>query len=81
LAIFGVRVSAKRRASGEFSVFGSRNCFLDLLVWIVKRSFGDEFSPSAQTAIRHGLRRVLKMMAISVWERLIRFGYPESRNG
>ena len=64
--VFGVRFSGKRRAAAEFSVIGSRNCSLDLTVLIGKRFFNDEFSPSAQTAIRHGLGRVSKMMVMCV---------------
>jgi len=66
LPIFGVRVSTNRRAAAEFSVFGSRNRIPGVIVLIVRQSFNGEFSPSAQTAIRHGLRRVSKMMAMTV---------------
>jgi hypothetical protein len=66
LEVFGVRCSEKRRAGDKLSVFGSRNCSPDLVVLIARRFFNDEFSPSARTAIPHGLRRVSKMMVICV---------------
>ena len=64
--VFGARFSEKHRAGDKSSVFGSRNCSRDLVVLIAKPFFNDDFSPSAQTAIRHGLRRVSKMMAMTV---------------
>jgi len=64
-----------------FSVIVSRSCFPKRIEWIVKRPFNEHFSRSARTAIRHGLKRVSKMMAMRGRGRLIRFFYPESRNG
>ncbi len=64
--VFGARFSEKHRAGDKSSVFGSRNCSRDLAALIAEPFFNDDFSPSAQTAIRHGLRRVSKMMAMTV---------------
>jgi len=64
--VFGDPFSENRRASDKVRVIASRNCIPGVIVLIEKRSFNDEFSPSAQTAIRHGLRRVSKMMAMTV---------------
>ena len=61
---FGVRFSANRRASDKVCVIASRNRIPGVIVLIEKRSFNDESSPSAQTAIRHGLRRVSKSMVM-----------------
>ena len=64
--VFGDPFSANRRASDKVSVIASRNCIPGVIVLIEKRSFNDEFSRSARTAIRHGLGRVSKMMAMCV---------------
>ena len=64
--VFGDPFSERRRTNGEFSVIASRNCIPGAVVLIVRRSFNEEFSPSAQTAIRHGRWRVSKMMAMTV---------------
>jgi hypothetical protein len=66
LPIFGVRFSEKRRAAAEFGVIGSRNCFLNLTILSAERSINVGFSPSARTAIPHGLGRVSKMMVMCV---------------
>ena len=64
--VFGNRVSENRRAGDKLSVTVGRDCSLDLHELIARRSFNDGFSPSARTAIRHGLRRVSRMMVMCV---------------
>lgn len=64
--VFGARFSENRRASDKLSVIASRNCIPGVIVLMVKRSFNDEFSPSAQTAILHAPRRVSKLIAMMV---------------